>query len=78
MIQVLCQVDGHFSVYVDPVGTSPVACIARWQDGLAMIVLGTWEVTAGDSPPDELVEWLKSNERYLWDVWNFYLYDPRL
>lgn len=73
MIEVLRHKNQGFSILVDPAGTVPHSCIAKWPDGFAMIALGTWEVIAGDPPSAELVDYLKSNEPFLWDVVAFYL-----
>ena len=63
----------EFSIEINPVGTSPLVCYGKWHDGFAMIALGTWEIVGGDTPPSILLEWLKSNERFLWDIFGFYL-----
>jgi hypothetical protein len=62
----------EFSIEINPTGTSPLICYGRWREGFAMIALGTWQVV-GDTPPSTVLEWLKSNERYLWDIVGFYL-----
>jgi len=72
MIRVLHREGPEFSIYMDPVRTFPVACIAKWRGGMAMVELGTWVLVAGDIPPSDLLVWIKLHEGYLWDAYYFY------
>jgi hypothetical protein len=74
MIRVLSDDTSGFSAVINPSATLPLACMTSWRDGFAVVVLGTWEIVGGDDPPGNLIEWLKANESYLWDVFNFYLF----
>ena len=74
MIRVLFDETNGLSAEINPDAILPLACLARWQDGFALIALGTWDVVSGDEPPIGLIEWLIANEGYLWDVFGFYLF----
>jgi hypothetical protein len=74
MIRVLSDDSNGFSAEINPSPTLPLVCLATWPDGFALIALGTWDVVSGDVPPVSLLEWLKANESYLWDIFGFYLF----
>jgi hypothetical protein len=74
MIWVLSDDSNGFSAVINPSAALPLACMASWREGFAVVVLGTWDVVGGDAPPVSLIDWLKANEGYLWDIFRFYVF----
>ncbi|MCI0724906.1 MAG: hypothetical protein L0338_38970 [Acidobacteria bacterium] len=74
LIQVLSHPTRPYKAYIDPAGSFPVQCIARWEDGrkkeirMAKIDLFTWDFS-GDQPPNDLLQWLSSNQGWLMEAW---------
>lgn len=63
----------RFTVDIFPGGSFPARCYIKWKGGMAEVDLGTWQVERAidDQPlPAYVLEWLKSNESYVWDSWH--------
>jgi hypothetical protein len=73
MIRVLFDESNGCSVVIYPSAKLPLVCKVGWPEGFAFVFVGTWEVLGGGELPIEISEWLKSNEIYLWKIFEFYL-----
>ncbi len=64
-----------FQAHIYALWSEEISCHVRWPDGRAKVLLGTWDFT-GDTPPPEVIDWLKEHERYLYMQWCCHHPDP--